>query len=100
MFPGWSLPTIVTVVSGTIDYRDEIMEHVVHPCYLDIARRNTVEGISPEAYAAILLVMVPDDVNKMVQSVTTLVASLETFEERAVLYNMSRMLCIQSARES
>ena len=97
---GWSLPPGVSAIPvAQVDYRGEIMEHVVHPCYLDIARRNTLEGITPEDYAALLLVIAANSVEEMVQQVTTLVAQLETLEERSMVYNMGRMLCIRSARE-
>ena len=99
MFDGWSLP--VEPVSGSADYRDEIMEHVVDPCYLEVARLNPVEGVSPEKMVAMVKMARGDDfIDQLVEPVLPMLSHLDNLEQRFVIYTVVRNICIDAARES
>ena len=61
---GWTLRVIP--VSGAADLRAEIMGHVVDPCYLDMALRNPVEGVSTEKLIELAKMVAAKSVNEMV----------------------------------
>ena len=90
---GWTLP------SGTADFRAEIMEHVINPCWLDMAHRhNTVEGLSDEAFAMAAQMANPETVEEMVQGVSSLLRADQTEDERTTIYNLALGVCITAAR--
>ena len=72
MFDGWSLP--VEPVAGSTDYKAEITEYVVDPCYLNMALRNPVEVINPQQMAAVVT-MAADPIGEMVESLHETVSS-------------------------
>ena len=96
MFDGWELP--VESVAGSADLRAEIMEHVVDPCYLDMALRNPVEGVSPKQLAELTKMVTAKSVNEMVESLHPLVIKLDELEQRRVFYAMGKKICIDAAR--
>ena len=79
--------------------RDEIISQVVDPCYLDVVKRNRVEGITDQQMLALLKVMQADDVDKMVASLMPVVRKLDSPEQRTAIYTMGKMVCINSARQ-
>ena len=96
---GWSLPPGVSATPvALVDYRAEIMEYVVDPCYLDMALRNPVEGVSPEQLAELAKMVSAKSVNEMVESLQPLVAKLDELEQRRVFYAMGKKVCVDAAR--
>ena len=90
---GWTLPP------ETADFRAEIMEHVVDPCWLDMAQRNnTVEGLSDEAFAMAAKLANPETVEGMVEGVRPLLSADQTEDERAVIYGFALSVCLTAAR--
>ena len=80
--------------------RSEIMQNVIDPCYLDSAKRNAVEGVSPEDMVPLMKMLAGDAVEQAILSLLPIVAKLDTFEERAMFYVMGQQMCIQSARQA
>lgn len=95
IFDGWSLT--VAPVAGSTDYRAEIMEQVVDPCYLDMALRNPVEGVSPEQLAELTKMVSAKAVNTMVEALLPLVVKLDEAEQCRVFYAMGKKVCIDAA---
>ena len=71
MFDGWALP--VASAASASDYRAEIMQQVVDPCYLDMALRNPIDGVTPEKLAELAKLSVGDAVDEMVTAIQQIV---------------------------
>lgn len=92
---GWRLPA---GIPATLDYRAEIMEHVIDPCYLDTAKRLAPEGVSPEELMARAKARSMDTIDGLVGTINDLVSTMGTFEERAGVYALGKHLCIESVK--
>ena len=84
--------------ADSVDYRAEIMEHVVDPCYLDMALRNPVEGVTPEKMMELAKMVAADSVNQMVESLLPVAAKIDDLEQRQAFYAVGKELCISAAR--
>ena len=93
---GWTLR--VTPASGAVDHRAEIMEYVIDPCYLDMALRNPVEGVSPERLAELAKMVAAKSVDEMVEGLLPITAKIDDLEKRGVFYAVAKELCIKAAR--
>ena len=80
--------------------RAEIMEYVIDPCYLDSAKRNVVDGISPEEMVPFMKLIAAESIEQTMVAVITLVSQLDKFEDRAVFYVLGQNMCIDSARKA
>lgn len=98
---GWSLPPGVSAMpANSVDYRAEIMEHVVDPCYLDMALRNPVEGVTPEKMMELAKMVADKSVNEMVENLMPIAAKIHDLEKRQAFYAVAKELCISAARGS
>ena len=97
---GWSLPPTVPVIpaSDAVDLRAEIMEQVVDPCYLDMAMRNPIEGVSLEQMVELAKMVSGNSVDQMVASLLPVAAKIEDPEKRRTFYKVGKELCINAAR--
>ena len=93
MFSGWSLP----VASSGSNHEHEIIKYVVDPCYLAIAKKADIEGLSHKEAADLVKMMRANDVNQMVSSVQTVIEHTETLEQRMMVYTLMKNTCIKSA---
>ena len=96
LFPGWTLP--VESVASASDYRAEIMEHVVDPCYLDMALRNPIDGVSPEKLAELAKLSVGNAVDDMATAVQQIVVKQTDAGVRRTIYTLMKDACIKAAR--
>ena len=53
--------------------RAEIIQNVIGPCYLDSAKRNPTEGLSPEAMVPLMKIMTVNDIEQMSASLLPVV---------------------------
>lgn len=79
------------------DYRDEIISHVVRPCFHQIAERNRVPGVTVERFTEMLIIMQRNEVDNMVNTVNNLLRSNPPFDQRQVIYRLSRATCIRGS---
>ena len=75
------------------------MEHVVDPCYLDMALRNPVEGVSPEQMAELAELSVGNTVDTMVAAVQQIVEKQADPRVRRTIYTLMMDARIKAARE-
>jgi len=94
---GWIVPAQSATVEP--DYRAEIMEHVVDPCYLDMAHRNPVEGISPNELIEITKLMSGDAIETMIDNLRPIAAKMADLNQRLAFYEIGRRVCINAARD-
>ena len=92
---GWRLPA---GIPATLDYRAEIMEHVIDPCYLDTAKQVAPEGVDPEELMARAKARTTDTINDLVGTINDLLSTMGTFEERAGVYALGKHLCIEAVK--
>ena len=102
---GWAVPESATVSAGagtlSEDHlRAEIMEHVIDPCYLEMARRNPVDGVSPEAMAGLLKAMTADAMELIVFGSEIQVAGMPDFETRAMMYAAHKETCLAGMEQA
>ena len=89
---------IITIQSAIAfeTYRDEIIRHVVDPCYLDIIDMQNLDG-DKESWLNMLKIMQENNVDHMVSSVHGLVENVDSFEQRKDLYSTFYRICSESA---
>ncbi len=78
--------------------RDEIIQEVVDPCYLDAVLRNPVEGVSDQQMFELLKIMQADNTEQVVDSLLPIVSKLGSKQERAAMYKIGKQICIQASR--
>ena len=94
--PGWEVPA----TASAQDFRDEIMEHVVKPCYTDMAQRNAVPGFSDEALVDLAMMVNPQSVENMIDGVLVMLnaSPQQDWPSRKLVYALSLNTCINAAR--
>ena len=98
MFPGWTVPEATAIAGGTLSenvLRAEIMEHVIDPCYLEVASRNPVNRVSPEQFVELAKAMNPASIEQAILSLLPLVSDAPDFETRALFYTFGKQACLE-----
>ena len=81
------------------DYRAEIMEHVIDPCYLFMAIQNPVDGVSPKQMADMVKALKPGNVEQMISGVNLMLKNNPSVATRMALYKLSLQVCISGAKK-
>ena len=79
------------------DYREEIMQYVVDPCYLAMAEGKTVKGVSPAELAALVKSLNKKPIEDTVAAVNRLLRNDPGFETRKRVYDLSLDMCVRGA---
>lgn len=80
--------------------RDEIIQEVIDPCYLDAVLRNRVEGVSDQQMLELLKIMQADGTENMINALLPIVSKAESFQGRTVIYEIFKKKCIEAARSA
>ena len=94
--PGWHLPAPAPVGG----FRDEIMEHVMRPCYLEMARAHAVPGFSDQELTDLVMMVNPQVGDELIESVTVMLnaSPQQDWASRKLVYDLSLRTCINAAR--
>ena len=81
-----------------VDYRKEIMENIIYPCYAKIADTNSSQFArdNKQQFIEILIMMGEPDIE---HAIDTIIAYLpgKTVEQRQVLYRFGLANCLQGS---
>lgn len=80
--------------------RDEIIEKVIDPCYLDTVLRNPVEGVSAQQMLELLKVMQADEAENAINALLPIVSKAESSQGRTAIYEIFKQQCIEAARSA
>ncbi len=77
------------------DYRAEILEQVIRPCFEHLARRHGGEGLAPEAVAEAMIARYSKDLAALVESINGQLESDPTAVARRQIYRIALRTCIR-----
>ena len=89
-FPAWSEHNTV------LDHRHEVREHVVDPCYLLMAKKANIAGMSHQEAAEMMKSRDVESYNQVVESVHKMLSLTSSFADRKSVYYVMRMECIKA----
>ena len=92
--------TVLFPALASDSLRDEIIEKVIDPCYLDMVLRNRVEGVSDQQMLELLKIMQADETENMIDAVLPIVSKAESFQGRSAIYEIFKQQCIEAARSA
>ena len=81
--------------AGAGDYREEIVEQVIRPCLLHLARLRPVEGVSPEAIAEAVIARRSRELGRIVDGIDREIASDTPAVARRQIYRIALRSCIR-----
>ena len=92
-----SIFCLTNPATGRENYRQEIMQHVVDPCYTKLANRpgGLAEQISTKEAVELMKIFGKDAIEAVMRETIPLVSKM-SFKERKQVYSFSRQLCIKS----
>ena len=94
---GWAVPASAPA-SSLGDLRAEIIQHVVDPCYMDIARRQNLPGITPEQYVEMAKMISPDAIDEVVSALAGMITDEHDAASRKAIYAFGLTNCIKGAK--
>ena len=77
------------------DYRAEILEQVIRPCFEQLARRHGGEGVTPEAAAEAMIARYSKDLAALVESINGQLESDPPAVARRQIYRVALRTCIR-----
>ena len=94
--PGSSSSTAPIAKGPTSQYRDEILQYVIDPCFTQISRRNLTEFVSEKQAVDLLKITEKDGVENVISLILPMVKGV-TFKERRKIYEFGLSGCISGA---
>ena len=82
------------VPAASADYTTEIMDRVVKPCFLTLARQSPVEGFTAERLAMLATELRRDAVQMMIDDLNELFEDNPSAEAQEVVYELALHDCI------
>ena len=80
--------------------KNEILEHVVDPCYTQIAERDGLgEYMKIDEAVEVMKMMNPQSIEKMYEASLPVVKKLPSFSERMLFYQIGLSSCINGASQ-
>ena len=89
-----------TAAAGADDYRPEILEHVIWPCLLHLARQQPVEGASPEAMAEAVGILRARELAHLIDNINRQLDSNPPAVARRQIYRVALRSCIRQGAAS
>ena len=77
------------------DYRAEIVEQVIRPCFEHLARRHGGDGVSPEAVADAMIARYSKDLAVLVESIDGQLESDPPAAARRQIYRVALRACLR-----
>ena len=78
------------------DDRAEIMAHVIDPCYLEMARRESIAGLTHEQAAELAKALSPDEVEIAVTIVQDFLTPGQDPAMRGAMLAMALQVCLNA----
>lgn len=86
---------MIGVTAHGKDYRAEIMDNVVKPCFLTIATvQPEIEGVSREQMAMMAMAIASDGIEQIVLGINVLLKHDPRLELREALYEIALESCV------
>ena len=91
------LADATTGAPGSAQVRAEIMEHVIDPCFREIAKASELPGLSLDEAVQVAKTISGDAMDDMIESVRSVVENTNGRDDRMLIYTLGLRTCIDAA---